>query len=81
MNTRDTQELLSTLHELRAELRQQEARLRARRNETLVDSAEDQTPVSQATLNDLTVQISNLTNTLADLEVTILEVERQADEI
>lgn len=81
MNTRDTQELLSTLHELKAELRRQEASLRAQRNETLVDFAGNQTLAHQATLNDLTAQITNVTKTLADLEVTILEVERQADKL
>ena len=81
MDARDTQELLSTLHELKAELRRQEASLRAQRNETLVDFAGDRTPAHQATLNDLTAQITNVTSTLADLEVTILEVERQADNL
>lgn len=81
MNTRDTPELLSTLHELKAELRRQETSLRAQRNETLVDFAVDQIPAHQTTLNDLTAQIANVTSTLADLEVTILEVERQADKL
>lgn len=81
MNTRDTQELLSTLHELQAKLRRQEASLRAQRNETLVDFAGNQTLAHQATLNDLTAQITNVTKTIADLEVTILEVERQADKL
>lgn len=78
MDPRDAQELLSTLHELKAELRRQEASLRAQRNETLVDSAGDQTLAHQATLDAFTAQIRHVTNTLADLEVTIMEVERQA---
>jgi hypothetical protein len=81
MDTRDAQELLSTLHELKAELRRQEASLRAQRNETLVDFAEDQAPAHQVTLEDLTAQITNITKTLADLEVTIMEVERQAGKL
>ena len=81
MDTRDTQELLSTLHELKAELRRQEASLRAQRNETLVDFAGDRTLAHQATLEDLTAQIANVTKTLADLEVTIMEVERQAGKL
>jgi ABC-type uncharacterized transport system fused permease/ATPase subunit len=76
MDTRDALELLSTLQELKAELRRQEASLRAQRNETLVNFAEDQNPAHQVTLEDLTVQIANVTKTLADLEVTIMEVER-----
>ena len=81
MDTRDTQELLSTLHELKAELRRQEASLRAQRNETVVDFAEDQNPAHRFTLEDLTAQIANVTKTLADLEVTIMEVERQAGKL
>ena len=80
MDPRDTQELLSTLHDLKAELRQQEANLRAQRNETLVDFAKDQTTAHQATLDDLTAQIRNVTNILADVEVTIREVECQAEQ-
>jgi uncharacterized protein YukE len=67
------------LQELKAELRGQEASLRAQRNETLVDFAGDQSLAHQATLDDFTAQIKNITNTLADLEVTIREVERQAE--
>jgi hypothetical protein len=81
MDTQDAQELLSTLHELKAELHRQEASLRAQRNETLVDFAGDWTPAHQATLDDLTAQIANVTKTLADLEVTIMEVERQAGKL
>ena len=80
METRDTQEFLSALHELKAELRRQEASLRAQRNEMLVDFAGDQTPAHQVTLDDFTARITNVTKTLADLEVTLMEVKRQAEQ-
>ncbi len=79
MDPRDTQELLSTLQELKAELRGQEASLRAQRNETLVNFAGDQSLAHQAALDACTAQIRDVTTTLADLEVTIREVERQAE--
>jgi hypothetical protein len=80
VDPQDTQELLSTLHELKDELRRQETTVRAQRNETLVGFAENHTPIHQGALDDFTAQITKVTNALVDVEVTILEVERQAEQ-
>lgn len=86
MGTQETNEsgkwqnLLSTLPELKAELLEQQAVLRAERSAALVDFALDKTPANRAKLDNLNKRLAGINDTLADLEVTLEEAKRQAEQ-